>query len=274
MEQLEQYCALHGEPERSDLYLGYCMAQRSDAEIGLSLRRRNRPKLLKGGPEEDTDALKARRKKNQAALAGAGRLTAGSLRSIMDMMLNSELFGKSEFVTKIKIGTVGRYSNFVEKMRVTLANFDPKVIPDSWWDLAVNEVAFRAQNFVFPLSATDVGLWYDWATNWVTTEVAEKTRAHGMDVTTIFVEDFQKFALAWRPALETALSGTAPLIQKVAFKLVKELTKLIVRVVKTAVFFILDIISRVLKSIPYTFWLGYILGYVFTALEAAVNVVI
>lgn len=267
-----------------------------DMTMGFSLRLRRRKKR-RDDNEEETDTTSTRKKEDTTdqsekeqelapvtgeddverraeAVRKLGSLGKANLRQIVDMLMSQNFLGRIEFVREFKDGAMRRYADFSGKARMWLTNFRPGVIPEEWWNVIMEELFYRVDNMIVPLSASDIRLWYEWLSVWITTEVADRLRKRDMKMATTFVEDFQKFAVAWGPALETAIKGSEKLVRVVAIELIKKCVRLLISLIKTGVFFVIDIIIRVLKSIPYTFWLGYILGYVFAAVEVVVNAVI
>lgn len=309
MDTFRYFTDLHGEPEDAHEYIQYAISHEEsrtvpyfygDEAIGRRLPRLRRKKKTEqsdsasasssssaetktstnsntkkdkqddsasGSSESDIEAKKAR-------LRDSASMSIGRMRQLVDVLINNEFLGKVEWVQSFNDKTYRRYLEYTQKAHLWLDGFQPTVIPEEWWDVIVGELFYRVDNFVFPLSAYDVRLWFEWLTNWLTTEVADKLRERDMNLATVFAEDFQKFALAWGPALETALAGTPALVQMVAAKLCKELIMIIIRLVKNIVYLVIGIIIRVLKSIPYTCWLGYILGIVFSVVQVFVNAVI
>lgn len=174
-----------------------------------------------------------------------------------------------------------RYDAFMVRMDEWIEARQPRGMPDRWWDVARNEIMYRIETWAWPLGSADVMRLYDWLMTTFAREMTKLIRRYGgteaeKELAARTLDELMQFLDLWRPTVLAGLKATGSTgreaVRVFVVKVIKEVVRMLLKLLYNGVVLVLGVVIRVLKSIPYTFWLGYILGYVLAVVYTAQKV--
>lgn len=164
------------------------------------------------------------------------------------------------------------YDGFTGRIDDWLAERQPSFVSDRWWGVARREIMYRIETWAWPLGSKDVLRLWDWAMGTFADEMAKLIDKYGgeqRDLLATTLSELVQFLNLWKPTVEAGLKvtgrGVAAIARVLVVKLLKAIVDFLIRLLYNGVVLVLGVVIRILKSIPYTMWLGLILGYVLAA---------
>jgi len=275
---IEQFCA------HCDIPVG---AGITSMKIKKQLGKiKSRKKTTKTADTATPAAPKKKKTKKEKFLAGAKKVdsaaasTRGAVRdatmfrNVLDRLMSIEAFGRIPLVQEVSSWSTTQVQSTVGRVKAFVNEYRPKAIPDYWWNIAMEELDFRIDNLIVPMSGKDIGLMYTRFVEEVRLLVIEYEDAYDIDPgVKQITQDALEFAGIWGNVVETSISEIGPTVTTAFHTILKRLVRLLIPLIKNIAALIEGIIIRIVKLIPYTSWLGAILCYVFAALHIVANVI-